>query len=138
MPADCECGCPVPTPERLAVGLTYTPAPDGTDPLTAKQEAVLDYVIGRCLDGLPPAVRDIGRQFGMGPNGVMSHLNALEKKGWLTRGEDRARAIASAGGAVRVAAGPTPGAVVVSAAGPTVVTAEWLRAALAACEGGAD
>ena len=35
---------------------------------------------------LPAAIRDIGKEFGIvSPNGVMCHLKALEKKGFINR-----------------------------------------------------
>ncbi len=69
--------------------------------LTSKQQKILDF-IGRYIqqNGYPPAIRDIGDHFGIvSPNGVMCHLKALQKKGYIQRDEKnehrggRARAI---------------------------------------------
>jgi len=79
-------------------------------PLTANQQRIFDYICGYIGDnGYPPAIRDIGKAFDIAsPNGVMCHLRALQKKGYIHRDEKnderggRARAITipgiSAGG----------------------------------------
>lgn len=63
--------------------------------LTAKQREIYEFIrthIERC--GYPPTVRDIGVAFEIdSPNGVMCHLNALVKKGAITRKDKSARAI---------------------------------------------
>jgi len=44
---------------------------------------VLDYVQ---REGFPPSIREIGRDFGIGSlRGVTVHLDALERKGYITR-----------------------------------------------------
>lgn len=78
--------------------------------LTTKQQKIFDF-IRRYIEesGYPPAIRDIGEAFKIkSPNGVMCHLRALQKKGYIHRDEKtetkggRARAITipgvSAGG----------------------------------------
>jgi repressor LexA len=58
-------------------------------PLTGKQQEILDY-IKNYIDshGFPPAIRDIGKAFDIkSPNGVMCHLRALQKKGYIKREE---------------------------------------------------
>ncbi|MGL6095004.1 MAG: transcriptional repressor LexA [Fimbriiglobus sp.] len=78
--------------------------------LTATQQRIFDF-IRRYIEenGYPPAIRDIGTAFDIvSPNGVMCHLRALQKKGYIHRDEKsdtrggRARAITipgvSAGG----------------------------------------
>lgn len=80
--------------------------------LTPTQQRIFDY-IRRYIEenGYPPAIRDIGQAFDIkSPNGVMCHLRALQKKGYIHRDEKgeserrggRARAITipgvSAGG----------------------------------------
>jgi repressor LexA len=54
-------------------------------PLTARQAAVLEFI--RANSGMyGPAVREIAAEFGIrSPNGVVAHLRALEKKGFIKR-----------------------------------------------------
>ena len=63
--------------------------------LTTRQEEVLEIIqqaIAR--DGYPPTIREIGQRLGIrSTNGVNDHLKALEKKGYLTRGEAKSRAL---------------------------------------------
>jgi repressor LexA len=62
--------------------------------LTARQQKVLDYIV-RFSDeqGYSPALRDIAAHMGVASTfGVARHLDALEKKGFLTR-SGRARSI---------------------------------------------
>ena len=68
------------------------------EPLTAKQRRVFKYIC-RCIEsGWPPTVREIGQEFGIrSPNGVMAHLKALERKGYIKRANSDARAIAVEG-----------------------------------------
>jgi len=65
------------------------------DQLTARQEQVLkivtEYIGGY---GYPPSLRDIGKKLAVsGTLGVMKHLEALEKKGYLRRQEGSSRGI---------------------------------------------
>lgn len=56
-------------------------------PLTARQREALEY-IRRCVRkrGYGPTVREIGDQMGIhSPNGVVGHLTALERKGFIQR-----------------------------------------------------
>src|SRR3954453_21938825 len=65
------------------------------NPLTRKQQEIYDF-ISRKIDtrGFPPTIRDIGAAFDIkSPNGVMCHLKALEKKGFISRQGKAARAI---------------------------------------------
>jgi len=78
--------------------------------LTANQQRIFNYICKYIEEsGYPPAIRDIGKAFDIAsPNGVMCHLRALQKKGYIHRDEKnqdrggRARAITipgvSAGG----------------------------------------
>jgi repressor LexA len=54
-------------------------------PLTARQAEVLEFI--RANSGMyGPAVREIAAKFGIrSPNGVVAHLRALEKKGFIKR-----------------------------------------------------
>ena len=65
------------------------------DQLTARQQQVLEIVtqyIGAY--GYPPSLRDIGKKLAVsGTLGVMKHLEALEKKGYLRRQEGSSRGI---------------------------------------------
>ncbi|HJV35767.1 transcriptional repressor LexA [Geomonas sp.] len=63
--------------------------------LTARQQEVLDFVTGYINEyGYPPSLREIGRRLGVsGTLGVMKHLEALEKKGYLRRQEGSTRGI---------------------------------------------
>ncbi len=66
-----------------------------TASLTPKQQRIYDFIRNRIDDrGYPPTIRDIGKQFDIkSPNGVMCHLKALEKKGYIIRDGNSARAI---------------------------------------------
>jgi repressor LexA len=60
--------------------------------LTPRQKQVLDFIGDRIrAEGFPPTVREIGRHFSIFPRAVQDHLDALERKGALTRTPDRAR-----------------------------------------------
>lgn len=63
-----------------------------TDKLTARQQEILDW-IGEFIDehGIPPTVREIGRAFDIKSSSVFDHLQALERKGHLRRGDLGAR-----------------------------------------------
>jgi repressor LexA len=69
--------------------------------LTDTQQRIFDFIRKYIeSNGYPPAIRDIGNAFGIAsPNGVMCHLRALQKKGYIHRDEKnderggRARAI---------------------------------------------
>lgn len=56
-----------------------------TGQLTRRQREVFDFIcenVEKC--SMPPTVREIQDRFGMrSANGVMCHLKALIKKGWL-------------------------------------------------------
>ena len=66
-----------------------------TTPLTPKQQRIYDFICQRIEErGYPPTIRDIGTGFDIrSPNGVMCHLKALEKKGFIVRDGKSARAI---------------------------------------------
>lgn len=57
--------------------------------LTAKQQKIFHYIRKYIEEsGYPPAIRDIGKAFDIvSPNGVMCHLRALQKKGYIHREE---------------------------------------------------
>lgn len=65
------------------------------DQLTGRQREVLDFIRDKIGGrGYGPTVREIGEEFEINsPNGVMCHLKALEKKGFITREPNMSRAI---------------------------------------------
>ena len=66
-----------------------------TEQLTSRQQAIYDLIKDMIINrGYGPTVREIGDQFGIrSPNGVMCHLKALEKKGYIFRSPNKSRAI---------------------------------------------
>jgi repressor LexA len=66
-----------------------------TEPLTERQEKILSFIKKSVVDqGYPPTIREIGEHFGIrSTNGVNDHLKALERKGYLLRGELKSRAL---------------------------------------------
>ncbi|SRR5260221_39363 len=66
-----------------------------TEPLTERQEKILSFIKKSIVDqGYPPTIREIGEYFGIrSTNGVNDHLKALERKGYLMRGELKSRAL---------------------------------------------
>ena len=65
------------------------------DPLTDRQEAILDFIKDYfCDNQCTPTYRAIGEEFGiMSPNGVVSNLQAIEKKGYIEIRKKESRAI---------------------------------------------
>lgn len=62
--------------------------------LTDRQQEIYDYIRREIYSGRPPTVRDVGKHFRISsPNGVMCHLDALEKKGLIIRDRLKARGI---------------------------------------------
>lgn len=55
--------------------------------LTKRQEAILQFVLEYTQnEGYPPSIREIGKRFEIGSlRGVTVHLDALEKKGYISR-----------------------------------------------------
>ncbi len=64
-------------------------------PLTVQQQNVLEYISGFSeRHGYPPTLREIGEAMGLANvNAVRGHVEALEKKGHITRTRDKARSI---------------------------------------------
>ena len=64
--------------------------------LTDRQKQVLDFITGYLEKyGYPPALRDIAGHLGVnGTFGVMKHLAALEKKGYVRRDSGSSRGVA--------------------------------------------
>lgn len=66
-----------------------------TLPLTVRQRQALEF-IRKCLRlrGYGPTVRELAEGMGVhSPNGVMGHLNALERKGFIKRQANLSRSI---------------------------------------------
>lgn len=63
--------------------------------LTARQREVLEMIETHVREhGYPPSVREIGQAVGLtSPSTVHSHLNALERRGYLRRDPTKPRAI---------------------------------------------
>lgn len=63
--------------------------------LTDRQRAILEYVARHIAEErFPPTIREIGQAMGIrSTNGVNDHLKALERKGYLERGEMKSRAL---------------------------------------------
>ncbi|GEL07691.1 transcriptional repressor LexA [Salisediminibacterium halotolerans] len=63
--------------------------------LSARQQAILDYIRGEVLQkGYPPSVREIGEAVGLASSStVHGHLARLEKKGHIRRDPTKPRAI---------------------------------------------
>jgi repressor LexA len=62
--------------------------------LTKRQRQILGWIKGFIDEhGMPPTVREIGAQFGIASSSVFDHLKALERKGYLRRGELGARSL---------------------------------------------
>ena len=72
-----------------------------SEPLTERQEKILSFIKRSILEqGYPPTIREIGEHFGIrSTNGVNDHLKALERKGYLMRGELKSRALSVVEGA---------------------------------------
>lgn len=65
------------------------------EPLTERQQKILAFIKKSIQEqGYPPTIREIGEAFGIrSTNGVNDHLKALERKGYLLRGELKSRAL---------------------------------------------
>ena len=64
-------------------------------PITKKQEEILNYIKDEILErGFPPAVREICQAVGLkSTSSVHSHLESLEKNGYIRRAPTKPRAI---------------------------------------------
>jgi repressor LexA len=58
-----------------------------TSAITPRQNEILFFIRDKIVErGYPPSIREIGEAFSIvSPNGVMCHLKALEKKGFIER-----------------------------------------------------
>jgi repressor LexA len=61
--------------------------------LTARQQQAYDFIKSH-MELYSPTVREIARAMSIkSPNGVVVHLEALEKKGWIRRRPNASRGI---------------------------------------------
>lgn len=63
--------------------------------LTDRQKQILEFIVREAESrGFPPTIREIGERMEIrSTNGVNDHLKALERKGYLLRGEQQSRAL---------------------------------------------
>ena len=63
--------------------------------LTERQLEILRFIARTSEErGFPPTIREIGTEFAIkSTNGVNDHLKALERKGFINRGEQQSRAL---------------------------------------------
>jgi repressor LexA len=63
--------------------------------LTDRQREILSFIVKETESrGFPPTIREIGEEMDIrSTNGVNDHLKALERKGYLTRGEQQSRSL---------------------------------------------
>ncbi len=63
--------------------------------LTERQKQILHFIVReREARGFPPTIREIGQRMDIrSTNGVNDHLKALERKGYLLRGEQQSRSL---------------------------------------------
>lgn len=65
-----------------------------TEELTQRQRETLEWVKNFIREnGMPPTVREIGAAFGIKSSSVFDLLTVLERKGYLRRGDRRARSL---------------------------------------------
>lgn len=63
-------------------------------PMTEKQRGVYDFIVDfRARNGYCPAIEDICRQFSIARNGVVGHLWALRRKGYVKWEPNQARTL---------------------------------------------
>ena len=81
-----------------------------SETLTDRQEEILQYIQRYIAEqGYPPTIREIGTAFGIrSTNGVNDHLKALERKGYVARGELKSRALTVVEGGRSGTAHPKP------------------------------
>lgn len=81
--------------------------------LTKRQQQVYDFILKKIQSrGYGPTVREIGSEFNIkSPNGVMCHLQALVRKGLITREPNMSRAITVVGHEERQSGIPLEGVI---------------------------
>lgn len=100
------------------------------DELTERQEKILAFIKKSIqAQGYPPTIREIGEAFGIrSTNGVNDHLKALERKGYLLRGELKSRALSVIDGGKPASVPPPPTGRFPSLRGPRAETGKELAA----------
>lgn len=90
--------------------------------LTPRQQKVLDFITSHLESrGFPPTLRDIAHHLGVnGTLGVMKHLTALEKKGYIRRSAGSSRGIVVTGSSAAGTALPIVGVVRAGALQPAI------------------
>jgi SOS-response transcriptional repressor LexA len=81
---------------RWTSQVRYAPGPAPVlGELTPRQWEVLAAIRRlRAPRDLPPTIRELGAEIGVGsPNGVVCHLRALRRKGWIVREACRSRTL---------------------------------------------
>lgn len=80
---------------RDPLGLQISGEDDGDVQATDRQMEIYAFIRDKIHSrGYGPTVREIGTAFKIrSPNGVVCHLKALERKGFITRGKNMSRAI---------------------------------------------
>ncbi|MCL2301302.1 MAG: transcriptional repressor LexA [Firmicutes bacterium] len=69
-----------------------------TQELNKTQRRVYEFLLERTQDGVPPSVREIGERVGLkSTSSVQANLDALEKRGFITRDPMHKRSIRIAG-----------------------------------------
>jgi repressor LexA len=81
--------------------------------ITPRQKKVLDFITGHLEQhGYPPTLREIGGHLGVnGTLGIMKHLDALERKGYIRKTAGSSRGIALTGTATGAVSLPVVGTV---------------------------
>ena len=69
--------------------------PSKINALTSRQQDVLRFIQSQIDQvGYPPTIREIGKELGLrSTNGVNDHLKALEKKGYISREDNKSRSL---------------------------------------------
>ena len=68
--------------------------------ITDRQQQVLNYIVDYTEENsYPPTVRDISEHFGISLRAVQDHIAALQKKGYLSQREKKARSLRVLAGA---------------------------------------
>lgn len=87
-----------------------TAATNGTQELTGRQRAVLELILQHLRElGYPPTVRELCGLMGISsPNGMMGHLLALRRKGFIECDTHTARGIRLRGAHLMLAFDDSP------------------------------
>lgn len=78
--------------------------------LTGRQREIFNYIQDCIAKDYPPTIREIGTHFGFSEKAAHDHLNALEKKGFISREDGKPRAIT-----------------ILKEASPKLATSKWLE-----------